>query len=60
MYTEHQDQTLTNLRIRLRYEFMIFLCGDFSINLLNPHGHKKTLDFINTMFSISLYPMIIK
>jgi len=34
----------------------MFICGDFNIDLLNPHNHKRTEDFINTVFS--LYPQI--
>ncbi len=36
----------------------IFVCGDFNINLLNPDDHKVTEEFINTMYSITLYPRI--
>ena len=35
---------------------VIFICGDFNIDLLNPNNHKPTEDFINTMYSLSLYP----
>ena len=37
---------------------VIFICGDFNIDLLNPNNHKPTEDFINTMYSLSLYPKI--
>lgn len=33
---------------------------DFNIDLLNPNGHQKTTDFISTMYSNSLFPVIIK
>lgn len=36
------------------------VCGDFNIDLLNPNGHKRTTDFIHTMYSNSLFPVIIK
>lgn len=36
----------------------IFICGDFNIDLLNPNKHKMTDDFINTVYSMSLYPKI--
>ncbi|XP_051919919.1 uncharacterized protein LOC127599747 [Hippocampus zosterae] len=34
--------------------------GDFNIDLLNPNRHKKTTDFINTMYSNSFFPVILK
>lgn len=37
---------------------VIFICGDFNIDLLNPTKHKMTDEFINTMYSMSLYPKI--
>lgn len=36
----------------------IFICGDFNIDLLNPNKHKITDEFINTMHSMSLFPII--
>ena len=36
------------------------ICGDFNIDLLNPNGHQKTTDFIHTMYSNCLFPVIIK
>lgn len=53
-------QTSNAKFFKLNDNKVVFVCGDFSIDLLNPNGHKKTLDFINTMFSINLHPMIIK
>lgn len=37
---------------------VIFICGDLNIDLLNPNKHKMTDEFINTMYSMSLYPNI--
>lgn len=37
---------------------MVFICGDFNIDLLNPQEHNKTTEFINLMYSIGLYPSI--
>lgn len=37
---------------------VMFICGDFNIDLLNPNNHKMTEDFINTVFSLGLYPQI--
>lgn len=36
----------------------VFICGDFNMNLLNPNKHKTTDEFINTMYSLSLFPKI--
>lgn len=35
-----------------------FICGDFNIDLLNPNKHRVTDDFINTIYSMSLFPKI--
>lgn len=35
-----------------------FICGDFNIDLLNPGKLKSFYDFADTMYSLSLYPMI--
>lgn len=37
-----------------------FICGDFNIDLLNPNKHRMTDEFINTMYGLSLYPLITK
>ncbi len=37
---------------------IMFIDGDINIDLLNPNNHKKTEEFINTLFSIGLYPKI--
>lgn len=34
---------------------MHIVCGDFNINLLNPHNNMKTSDFITTMYSKNLF-----
>lgn len=39
---------------------MHIVCGDFNINLLNPHNNMKTSDFITTMYSNNLFPLITK
>lgn len=39
---------------------MIFLCGDFNIDLLKSNEHAKTAEFVNTMFSLSFHPVITK
>ena len=35
-----------------------YLCGDLNIDLLNFENHKKTKDFIESLFSIYLFPQI--
>lgn len=35
-----------------------FICGDFNIDLLNPNKLRTIDEFINTMYSMSLYPKI--
>ena len=39
---------------------LVYLMGDFSINLLNEDVHTLTNDFLNIMSSYSLYPSITK
>lgn len=36
----------------------VFVCGDFNIDILNPHNNKSTDEFVNTMYSMSLFPKI--
>lgn len=35
---------------------LIFICGDYNVDLLNPNKHKVTDKFINTMYSMTLCP----
>jgi hypothetical protein len=44
----------------LNHNKVHIICGDFNIDLLNPHGNNNTIDFINTMYSNSLFPLITK
>ncbi len=46
-----ENFTKTNQKI-------MFICGDFNIDLLNPKKHRMTEDFLNTLYSFSLYPKI--
>lgn len=45
MYTKNASKT-------------IIVCGDFNIDMLNPNNHKLTENFINTIYSLNLYPKI--
>ena len=46
-----QTYTVTSQKV-------FFICVDFNIDLLNSHNHKPTEEFINTMYSLSLFPRI--
>ncbi len=35
---------------------VLFICGDFNLDILNPTKHKLIDEFIDGMFSMSLYP----
>lgn len=37
---------------------VVLICGDLNIDLLNPNKHKLTDGFINTIYSMGLYPKI--
>lgn len=37
---------------------VMFICGDFNIDLLNPNKHNMTEDFISTMYSLGFLPKI--
>lgn len=36
----------------------IFICGDLNIDLLKANSHKPTENYVDTMYSLSLYPLI--
>lgn len=36
----------------------LFICGDFDNDILNPNKHNTTDEFINTTYSMSLFPRI--
>lgn len=37
---------------------MVLVCGDLNIDLLNSQEHNTTTEFINSIYSTSLYPSI--
>ena len=39
---------------------LLYIMGDYNINLLNSDSHKDTGDFINSMYSLSMFPLINK
>ena len=42
------------------HDKVILVCGDFNIDLMKFNDHTKTTDFVNLMFSLSFYPLIVK
>ena len=38
----------------------VIICGDYNIDLLKVKKHKLTAEFIDTMFSMNMYPLITK
>ena len=38
----------------------MFLCGDFNIDILKHDSHSGTKHFVDTMYSLNLYPLINK
>ncbi len=47
------EEHLSNINHKI-----MFIGGDFNIDLLNPNKHKITDNFINTLYSIGLHPKI--
>lgn len=47
------EDLLTNLNQK-----GMFICGDFNIDLLNPSHNRGTEEFIVSMYSMVLFPMI--
>ena len=39
---------------------ILYVCGDFNINLLKEDMHVQTRQFLDTMFSMGLFPLITK
>lgn len=37
---------------------LLYLLGDFNINLLNANSHQPTSNFLDTIYSVSLFPLI--
>ena len=53
-------EALVGLYDSINNKKMAFVCGDFNIDLLNPLYHNTITEFINAMYSMSLYPAIIR
>jgi len=53
--------TLSDILHRIKVENkLVYLCGDFNINILHSDSHLPTSDFIDTMYSASFFPLITK
>ena len=55
-FNDYINQTMEKIS---KENKLIFLIGDFNINLLNYESHGETNDFINTMISHNLLPHIL-
>ena len=54
IFSEHIVQLFFELTMRKT----VFLCGDFNIDILKHKVNKGTKSFLDTMYSIGLYPLI--
>lgn len=52
-----RDQ-MVGMYSRLNNRKMLFVCGDFNIDLLNQQCQRNMFEFINSMYSLGLYPSI--
>ena len=55
-FTEYMDMTMNKLS---KENKLIFVMGDFNLNLLNCESHSETNDFLNCMVSHYLLPYIL-
>ncbi|XP_061127169.1 uncharacterized protein LOC133147269 [Syngnathus typhle] len=53
LFTEWMEEVFSKVSCKT-----IFISGDFNIDLLNPNKHKLTEHFVNTIYSMNLYPKI--
>ena len=51
-------ETINKLFVTLSKRKLVYLCGDFNINLINLEFHKGTRDFIEMLYSLGMYPLI--
>ena len=54
-FSDKLEEMFSNLKNKVLY-----ICGDFNIDLLKEQNHSQTKYFIDTMFSMGLYPLITK
>ena len=55
LFTGQLDNILDKLRVERK---AIYLAGDYNINILNSDKHKPSAEFLETLFSYSLCPLI--
>ena len=56
---EDFNSKLVDIASKLKLEDkLIYLAGDFNINLLNADSHQPTSDFLDVMYSASFFPLI--
>ena len=60
VYNEFLEVLTLILRKVNREKKLLYITGDYNINLLNINTHKGTSDFVNTLYSHSVYPLINK
>ncbi|XP_042076683.1 uncharacterized protein LOC106633234 [Haplochromis burtoni] len=53
IFKDNMEDLFTNINQK-----RMFICGDFNIDLLNPNHNKSTEEFIDSMYSIGLFPLI--
>lgn len=53
-------EKLVDLYQGLNEKKLVFICGDINIDLLNPLEQTTITDFVNTMYSLCLFPSITK
>ena len=53
-------EKLEELYCHIKNNKVLYICGDFNIDLLKQDSHAPTETFLNTMFSLGLFPLITK
>ena len=56
-FNEKISEILSNIKTEKK---LAYLLGDFNLNLLSIDKHKDTQDFIDAMYSFSMFPCITK
>ena len=55
---DEYTETLNDLFSNISNSKICYLSGDLNIDLLNHDKYRKTKEFINALFSLSIYPLI--
>ena len=56
-FNDHMQEIMTKIESENK---LVFIMGDFTINLLNYENHTTTNDFLNTFFTNHLQPLILQ